>query len=361
VAVSADYIVSISQQPTRRLSWLARWLVAWAHLYCLGLCAWALLHLIFGDRWWWLFMLNSLAVYFFLPLPLLLLLALLIHRRELWLGLGVTLALGAYLYGGLLLPPPSSRAPSGLTIRVMTSNVLGFNEQTTRVIAAIRASNADVVALQELNPPVAEAIQRDLSAEYPYQILDPRHGVTGMGVLSRYPINPSAATLPGNWVGSPQLLDLTWQDRTITLVNFHAVPPGARGSAALDRAVRERERQAQQLVALAANNPWPLIVLGDLNATALSTAYAILTEGLMDAWRAAGWGLGHTFPGAASAGSSRPGIAGVPVPMWLVRVDFVFHSTDWQTIAARIGPWDGVSDHRPVVADLFLALLQTSP
>jgi endonuclease/exonuclease/phosphatase (EEP) superfamily protein YafD len=96
-------------------------------------------------------------------------------------------------------------------------------------------------------------------------------------------------------------------------------------------------------------------VTTDFNACDQSTAYAIVTRVLGDAWREAGWGFGHTFPGALSPGSSRPIILGLPVPMWLLRIDYILHSRDWRTHWARIGPWDGVSDHRPVLARLVLS------
>ncbi|MCP4105920.1 MAG: hypothetical protein GY749_10350 [Desulfobacteraceae bacterium] len=75
-------------------------------------------------------------------------------------------------------------------------------------------------------------------------------------------------------------------------------------------------------------------------------------------WHNAGTGFGHTFPGAASDGSARPVIVGIPAPKWLVRIDYIFHSEHWQTIAARTGPWDGCSDHRPVMATLALKWIQ---
>jgi endonuclease/exonuclease/phosphatase family metal-dependent hydrolase len=122
----------------------------------------------------------------------------------------------------------------------------------------------------------------------------------------------------------------------------------------LDWTVRERERQARTIAAFAAAHPIPLIVLGDFNAGDLSSAYGIVTRTLRDAWREAGWGAGNTFPGADSPGSSRRIVAGIPAPMWLVRIDYVFHSDHWRAVSAWIGPWDGFSDHRPVAARLAL-------
>jgi vancomycin resistance protein VanJ len=350
--VTADNVASTRLRQIKPLEWAAHLLTAAAHLYCVGVCGWAALYLLFGDRWWWLFLLNSLAVYLFVPLPLLLVLALTMRRRGVWADFGVVLALWVYLYGGLLLPksPPGD---SGPTISVMTYNVLGANKHTAQVEAAIRASDADVIALQELNPPIAEAIRHDLAAEYPYQALDPRPGVEGMGVISRYPLHPTDTVLPGIWVGTPQVLDLKFDDTTVTLVNFHAI--SLAGPASFEYSMREREQQARTLAALDSARLGPIIASGDLNATDRSTAYAIVTSTLVDPWRVAGCGLGHTFPGADSTGSSRPDIADIPVPMWMVRIDYVFHSADWQPVAAQVGPWDGVSDHRPVVVKLALA------
>jgi endonuclease/exonuclease/phosphatase (EEP) superfamily protein YafD len=298
-----------------------------------------------------MFLLNSLAVYLFVPLPLVLILAVWKRRNELWVGFAAVFAVGLFFFGELYIPK-SLRDSSGTTLTVMTSNILGFNQQTDQVVASILSADADVVALQELSPQMAEVLQRDLLDEYPYQVLNPKEGVAGMGAISRYPIKQTSRSLPGSWVGTPQVLDLSLEGKIVTLINFHAIPPGTPAPEVLNRTTPIREQQARDLVALVESLPGPYILLGDLNSVSLSTAYATISERLVDAWRAGGWGLGHTFPGAVSRGSSRPAIGGIPVPMWLVRIDYIFHSEDWRTLDAWIGPWDGISDHRPVVARL---------
>jgi endonuclease/exonuclease/phosphatase (EEP) superfamily protein YafD len=100
-----------------------------------------------------------------------------------------------------------------------------------------------------------------------------------------------------------------------------------------------------------------LIIAGDFNASDLNDSHGILTEHLYDAWREAGSGLGNTFPGVSrqdTPHSSRPDPFGIDVPKWLIRIDYIFCTYDWQPIDARIGPWDGHSDHRPVIAELAL-------
>ncbi len=95
-----------------------------------------------------------------------------------------------------------------------------------------------------------------------------------------------------------------------------------------------------------------MIAGGDANATSLNVPYRILVSRLVNSWKEAGFGLGHTFPGSNVPGSSRPNIWGVPVPMWLARIDYVFHSSDWQVVSARLARFDGASDHRGVIAVL---------
>jgi endonuclease/exonuclease/phosphatase (EEP) superfamily protein YafD len=75
-------------------------------------------------------------------------------------------------------------------------------------------------------------------------------------------------------------------------------------------------------------------------------------SGLIDSWKEVGFGLGHTFPGSDVPGSSRPYLWGVPVPMWLARIDYVFHTSDLQAVSARMASFDGASDHRGVIAVL---------
>jgi endonuclease/exonuclease/phosphatase family metal-dependent hydrolase len=97
-----------------------------------------------------------------------------------------------------------------------------------------------------------------------------------------------------------------------------------------------------------------VLVLTDFNAGDQSTPYAIVAGVLGDAWREGGFGFGHTFPGDDSFDGTRPRVRDWYIPQWLVRIDYVFHSHQWQTAEAHLCPWDGASDHRPVCATLAL-------
>ncbi len=210
--------------------------------------------------------------------------------------------------------------------------------------------------IQELNPSLAAAISAELTQDYPHQVLDPHNGVNGMGVISKHPLRKTGQQLPLNWVGIPQILSLDWQGDEVTLVNFHMLPLRPAKPDTISHIYRSREAQALVLAdfSLGASAQTPLIVAGDVNATHLSDAYRTLTRVLIDSWQEAGFGFGHTFPGSDIPFSSRPRILGWPVPQWLVRIDYVFHSHHWVSIQARTAEFDGVSDHRGVVAELVM-------
>lgn len=322
-----------------------------ARLYLLGLCTWLALYLLTGERLLVIALLDNVVVYFFLPLPLVLMGAASTRRWELWAGglLGVVAFI--WLWGGNFLPQPTPRNSGDEGLTVMTYNVLGLHDFNTPVIETIRHENPDVVFLQELNPSLAGALRAELDAEYPFMALDPQLGVSGMGVLSRYPLQSHPGELPLDWIGAPQELVLDWDGSEITLVNFHMQSSTMGGLAGYGLDNDKRTRQAQALVEFA-SAAGPLIVAGDANSSPLTAAYRILSRSLVDAWQTAGFGLGHTFPGSDIPGSMRPRLAGIPVPQWLARIDYIFHSNHLCTLSARTARFDGVSDHRGVVAVL---------
>jgi endonuclease/exonuclease/phosphatase (EEP) superfamily protein YafD len=250
-------------------------------------------------------------------------------------------------WGQLFLP---HRVPdaAGPRLVVLAYNALGYNLNAAETVRVVREAGADVVALQELNPATAAAIERDLAGVYPFRWLEPREGVSGAGLLSKFPMVLGTPLPDIDWVGRPLVAELEVGGSRVTVIRFHAASgPGH---------LRRRERQAAQLAAFARSHDGPLVLAGDLNATDQHRAYALITSELHDAWRVAGWGWGHTFPGPPTRrqGGSRPVVLGVPAPMWLIRVDYVFYSSDLAALDAHLAPFSATSDHRGVVATLAL-------
>jgi vancomycin resistance protein VanJ len=344
MALTRFRLPSALLRPIETVAWFA------AAIYLAGVGSWLLVQQLVGDSAWWLFLINAMGIYLFVPLPLALAIAL--WRRSLPLGGGslAAVAVFALLWGGLFWPNAHEQ-PEGPVLTVMTYNLLGFNNDPEGVVEALLASDADIIGLSELNRPVAAAIARELREAYPHQTLDPQDGVTGSGVISRLPFKRVATgeLRDVGWISPPTVLELEFEGEQVLFVRVHSASGAPHFEA--------RERQARLLADFAAAQERPVIIAGDFNTTDRNDSYAILTEHLYDAWEKAGSGLGNTFPGVSrevTPGSSRPDMLGIDVPKWLIRIDYVFCTYDWEAVDARIGPWDGNSDHRPVIADVTL-------
>ncbi len=327
-------------------------LVAVAGVYLLMLSAWLGIYLATGDRFTIIGLLNFVAIFLFVPLALVLIVAITCKSR--WLGIGFVAgaAVLIWLWGDLFIPRFDQNASDEPTLSVMTYNVLAWHSQYEPILETIRAENPDILLLQELNTGLADLLENELIDQYPYQVVEPVDNPTGIGAISKFPIKPSEITLPQLWAGGPQILELYWNGEQITLVNFHMFP--TTGIWPLDevaRSIRFREQEARILAQLA-NQSSSAIMGGDANTTSLSDAYKTLTSSLTDAFRSAGFGLGHTFPGSTIPESDRPHIGSLYVPAWVTRIDYVFHTKDWTTVSARTARVDGVSDHRGVIVEL---------
>lgn len=322
--------------------------------YLTALFIWLILHRLTGDRLVIVSLLEFLAVYLFFPLPVLFGITLLCRSRALAIGAFIGALAFIWHWGALFTPRLESPNPRGHPLAIMTFNVLAWHDFTEPILETIRHEDADVVFIQELNANLARALKAELSDVYPYQILEPIDDPRGIGTISKYPIRVNGRRLMGHWVGAPQILEMEWEGRTVTLVNFHmtsmtAITPR---SMVLDT-LRWRAIEAQQLANLATQST-PAILAGDANCTSWSRPYRILTSELIDSWQEAGFGLGHTFPGSDIPGSDRPHLGDWYVPQWLARIDYIFHTEEWETLSARLAQVDGVSDHRGVIAVLAL-------
>ncbi len=317
--------------------------------YAVGMIVWSVVGNLCGDRWPWLFALNTFAPFLFVPLPLALLLACVLQRRAVWLSVGVLMGLWGLRYGELWLPyaptvwatSATEMSPIEMPLKVMSYNAFFLNDRPEQVREAILAGDADLVAFQELNPAVATMAQQELWTLYPYQVLVPWTGTQGMGVISRYPLTPVDSALGSDWAFTPQVLSVDVDGREVLLLNVHFPPTTSLAQSEVAVSVEERIRQAGAIVEFVEGHPGALLLVGDFNTTPQSREYALLSRSLHDAWQGAGWGLGHTWP--VTQGSLR---------LRLVRIDYVWHSESFQALHADFGLTDGVSDHRPVLATL---------
>jgi endonuclease/exonuclease/phosphatase family metal-dependent hydrolase len=322
--------------------------LTWA--YCVGLVILALLWLAGIQGIWWLDLANVFALCLFTPLLLLVPISWLISARRLR-GAAV-LAVVAFLglFGPRLIPPAAQRT-GGASLQLATFNLhYGLDEaQLSDRIAAIRVQHADVVALQELSVPAAEAIQRDLIREYPYQVLAPSASFTGMGVLSRYalevqqPLPQLAAQLVLLRVGSVD----------VTLINVSLTAPELKGRRLpVVRWVKglggyrtnKRSRDVERLLQIIDRVSGPLVVAGDFNLSDREPDYSKFAARLHDAYRETSWGFGHTYPSSVS-------LAEIPITLPLIRIDYIWSASGVVPAATSVA-CGSVSDHCMVIADL---------
>ena len=290
----------------------------------------------------WLTLSSIAAPFLFLPLALLLPLALVVRSRGLRGAVLVLLGLFALLFGARFLPPRPASAEGMLTLRVVTFNQLYTNERVDAALDALSAQDADIVALQELSPAVADALQTRLEDVYPYADFRPSQETEGIGLFSRYPITSVAY----EWNPQVQRATVNVRGVDVTVLNLHAPAPYATGSTgpfftAYDP--QQREPRFEVLLGRIDEATGPLVVLGDFNLSDREWRYNDLSARLTDVFRATTRGFGFTYP-------NQMRVRGLPVPP-LVRIDYVWVGGGVVPVDAKV-VCDGGSDHCMVVAEL---------
>lgn len=303
---------------------------------------------------WWLRLGSDFLPFWFLPLLLFTPAVLLLSRsRAAKAAICLPCLVFVLVYGDRFLPSPAaaSNGDAEKSFTVMTYNVTWGEPGRQEILSIIEGEDADVVALQEVSPRVAEALS-GLSNRYPYQALHPtRKGYSGCAVLSRFSISVDEAFFLVEGMHLSQRLVLDIDGERVHFFNVHLQPPRLPGEVRLawlllvpshyDTAMQDRElaRLLEELAPL----DGPVVVAGDLNMTDQSPGYRRLSSELGDAFREAGWGLGHTYPDVE--------VRSVPTPFPLVRIDYIFHSTDITALRAQVGDRGG-PNHRFLVAEL---------
>lgn len=226
-----------------------------------------------------------------------------------------------------------------LTLNVRHGSSDGGSVDLQALAGLIRASGADLVALQEVDQvqlrsglvDQPRALARALGMDH-YFAPTMRRGMGRYGnlLLSRYPIM-SARSVP---------LPSALEPRGAIIARV-GVPGGELTVAAthLGLSAPERRSQAEALAAALAGERGPAVVLGDWNAEAAAPELAAITGAYREALDLAGADQRATF----RAGEVLP-YAGI---------DHVFVSDGVGVLAAEVLS-EGLSDHQPVLARLIL-------
>jgi endonuclease/exonuclease/phosphatase (EEP) superfamily protein YafD len=246
---------------------------------------------------------------------------------------GVTFVVCAVLIGLTLRPwfgrPEGSPGPNRL--RVLTFNLAGWNRNHAAVLDFLRACDADIVILLEVQPHWEDALAG--LPGYPWRRYAARTDNFGIAALLRRP--PLALTVLPGGVDDLPCIDLTvaadGTDRApLRIIGVHPPPPM---SADLHR--RQRTLLTDLAAAVATTPNTPVLVTGDLNLTPWTGDFAetLAQTGLRDGSR--GFGYHETW--------NHWRIPGLGLP-----IDHSLVGGPVAVLTRELGPWCG-SDHRPVL------------
>ena len=312
-------------------------------IYSLGVHSWLLLRAVVGERSGLIAFANTFAEWLLLPSALLLPLTPPQRHWSLLLPLGLLAA----WYGPRFLPRQRAASPSVPTLTVVTYNILADPHPMDDVIAVLRASGADVIALQEVSQAYEPLLIDGLRDLYPYWgVHTTLSRFAGQAIFSRYPILEDDYW-QYEWLPTPlghQRALIQTPFTPVVVYNVHPTHPGMNGHH-FNPAYRHRE--ICDVMARIAAETQPVILLGDFNMPDQSQDYQTVTATLTDAYRDVGLGMGWTFR--------------LRLPFPFLRLDYVFCSSDWLPLRAEVLPAHGGSDHYPVRAVLAWRGAAASP
>jgi endonuclease/exonuclease/phosphatase (EEP) superfamily protein YafD len=323
--------------------------------YCAAVFVLVLLSAILTPAPWWLNLTRIFMPVVFAPLLLIVPAALLLRIPLLRTAACVTCALFIFQFAAQLIPPASTARAIGVPLRVTTFNLHAQTQDApvAELLTAIRAQQADVVALQELSFHAAEAIRQALHDEYPYQLLVPSASYEGIGLISRHPLEAPAEpalAFPG------QVAQVRVGAAKATIVNVSLTTPELkrrrlpglrRIRVPRDYKSTKRSREIAALLRTLEATRGPRVIAGDFNMSDQEDDYKLLAAQLQDSYRSTSWGFGYTYPNGIWPESP-------PLPMPLLRIDYVWTGGGAMPTATRI-ECSPASDHCLLSADLDIS------
>ena len=322
-------------RPRSWWSWLLR-AAAWC--VAIGLLTLALLRICYHDGAICLIWFNAFTLYLYLPAYLILVAA--TRRRSWWLAaisLFVVFCHVAWVAPDFApaktyAPPIPATDKASPSVRLFFANVAGDNTYHQDLMQEIADADPDVVVIAECYPAWAQVLRdsptmaayndgTNLAAPYGNDVV----------VRSRLPLARQQTLLSANRFST--LVDVVLGDRSLRLMCLHSPRPLTDPT----NHYGEFWRRTQSVLA---EQPEPLVVIGDFNATQHSLVYQQLNAGghLRSAHTDRGRGYATTWPNGL-----------VPFPP--IRIDQAMLSPGVECLAIREGIGRG-SDHKPLILDV---------
>jgi vancomycin resistance protein VanJ len=267
-----------------------------------------------------------------------------LHRhRVLAVSLGVLGLVTVVAFGPEWVSLPRAAEGDG-SLTVATWNALAGGTPPEVVVDRILATDADLVALQEVTSDVADALDSNahIATRFPHRWLVPHPTVLGMGILSAHPLEQLSAT--------PTMIariDLGAAG-SVLIVNGHPLPGAIGFAAGIPVTFDGRARDAaigsirERVDGFLADGEL-VVVIGDYNVTPTQAGYRLLADGLMDVHVEVGNGTGWTWRPRRLAGTG----------MGLIRIDYVLSSPDLEPIGTELH-CDVPGDHCLLTATLAI-------
>ncbi|HET9031446.1 MAG TPA: endonuclease/exonuclease/phosphatase family protein [Dokdonella sp.] len=231
---------------------------------------------------------------------------------------------------------PASADPDNALV-VLTSNVLGPNRESKKLIDLVRANSPDILVTLESNAWWQEQLDQ-LGSDFPHAIKCPLENLYGMHVYSRLPLSDSRIEyLVETGIPSIHACVTLRSGQPVSAHFLHPSPPNPQ----FNDQSSERDAELVMVAKRVAENDKPTIVCGDLNDVAWSSTTRLFRKlsGLLDP--RVGRGMFNTFH----------------ADWWFMRwpLDHLFHSNHFTLTKLCRLPSIG-SDHFPL-----LTALQFSP
>jgi endonuclease/exonuclease/phosphatase family metal-dependent hydrolase len=235
---------------------------------------------------------------------------------------------------------PRDPTPGTPHFRVATFNVHYKKATDAATLQAITSTTADVVALQEVEPALEEALRSRALEQYPHRVYKPDVGPRGLAVLSRFPlVDAGLLPAPHDYHPAHRVIVETPMG-PVQMINVHLRSRFAGRADPITDFVRADAEHTLELESfLSACQDLPTIVLGDFNSSPHGQAVKWLER----------LGFRNALP------LFRPG-----QPTWRGRsvagqlaltIDHVLFDAAFEPLDAFVAD-HGASDHLPVVAAL---------
>ncbi len=286
---------------------------------------------------------ETFTMYAFLPGYLLVPLVVWQRRRTLAVaGMALLLIQISWVVPALLSSHAATAEQRAHSIRIFDQNVQGaINPTPDQVGAAIRASDADIVTLQEVAEPFIKRLDAmGATNDYPYRLAE-----ADQLVLSKFRLGASQRVGTGTYY-FVERTPVVVRGMTFTLYSVHMPAPLYEDDFAHDAAHADTtfwDQAYRDLDADMSALSGPLIAVGDFNATLSHHGLRnLIKNGVVEASVELGHSFDRTWP-----------VRGVFAPFGaLIRIDHVLLRG---ITPIAIGEGDGSgSDHRSVTVDLGL-------